>query len=291
MTTIHDDLDAAIPEAPALPSVEDSLRTGQTALRRRRQGTAGLVAGLAVVALVTATGLSGGGTGNAGPAVDPTVAPTVSETPWTPDLIRDNPDWATEDQYKGTPVLFDYDGVLLINPAVHVVRRWDDPETLPAPQKSVAMVVERNGKTYWMVSVSEGGLQADGTGGVGSWTSDIEPSEAHGVPFEQWVYDTMAMPDGYEPDPELVHYESDGRLTPVGDATILAQTSDVPKRVVPPQADEATVGLVQVGHAKLCVYVAQAPGHDPEYFFLPASQFGPDLAGCIATMPGWNLSL
>ncbi len=75
MNTLQADLDAAIPDAPLLPEVDDALRAGRSALRRRRRGTAaGVVAAAAAVVFATMT-FTGAGPHTHGRTVLPTRRP------------------------------------------------------------------------------------------------------------------------------------------------------------------------------------------------------------------------
>ena len=190
-------------------------------------------------------------------------------------------------------IMWDYaSGTLLTRPGATVVREWD-PSGLSATSKSVAMIIERAGTTYWAYAAWDGAVTPDGNGntsGPGGWSHSIEPREAHGLPIERWVRDEIASTSTGKPAPDLVTMAADGTLAAKNGATIVAQTSDVGGKVHPSSAVGAAA-LVKTGDAQLCVYAGQIPGRDAQVSYLPASILGPDLAGCLENIgKGWSVA-
>ncbi|WP_340540798.1 hypothetical protein [Nocardioides sp. GXZ039] len=210
-----DRIDTAIGDGPALTPVDQHLRSGQRALRRRRIASAA-VGGLAVAA-VAVTGVaitSGMGDGKdspqtVAPATQPSADGSESDSPApTPP--------APEQPANGDDVGLSSDGTLLVRDGVEVIEQINNPLGAQPPEYSMGVSYRTHGKELWTL------LE---TGPDGS-SASTDPARKAFATLDLWVDDQVAVQIG-EGGLKLVRFAKDGSLVPLDGVEILEQRSGV----------------------------------------------------------------
>lgn len=282
---IQEQLERSIGREPALGSVEDLLAQGHRALARRR--IAAGVAAAAVVAVVGGTsfvawggtgagarpGAGFAGSGTAGPRVSTSAAPAASASPPTRAEVART--------LRRALARYDDHGALVIDPRATVVRRIDDPYALTGSGRSVALVLEVGGTTYWYaLHWSPGGL----VGSTGAWSGDF-PEET----FDAWVQDhrIIARPDPGSksgdwpgvPDDSLVRFGAGERLRPLAGVRILEQRPHVSVGAsFAGPGDRTAAALVEAADGTRSYVLARGTGGGAaQYIAVAAADGGPSL--------------
>ncbi|WP_109509489.1 hypothetical protein [Nocardioides speluncae] len=112
------------------------------------------------------------------------------------------------------PVMIDPDGVLQLSPGARLVRRVDNPLEMGPPKKSVGLVVEREGTTYWLLLRLSGGS---------GWQERAD--EADYPTFDMWLDQNLAEARG-RPALQLVRFGADDQLVGLSGVTIIRQLDD-----------------------------------------------------------------
>lgn len=282
---IREQIDRSFGEGPGAGSVDDLLTRGHRALARRRL-TAG-VAAAAVVAVVGGTSFGAwGGTGaghraGAGIADGRTAGARVSPAPSaTPTTLATRPPTRAEIARVLRRGLAEYDdrGALVIDPRAAVVRRIDDPYAVTGPGRSVALVLELRGATYWYALYRS----PDGNGGgAGAWSGDHAEET-----FDAWVQDqrTIAQPDraatsagGWPgvPNDNLVRFGAGERLRPLTGVRILEQRPHVSVGAsFAGPGDRTAAALVEAADGTRSYVLARRPGGGAAQYIAVAAADG-----------------
>lgn len=228
-TTLQEELERSFGAGPACPPVEETLRSGRRALRRRRTAVTAAALGVVTVLGIGYTALGPGASGTADGLV--AVDPTPSPTPMQPNIPRG--EW--EDN---TPVRY-ADGELQVHEGV-VVHEWiNNPFFYEVPFLSDALDLTFEGERQWVVvSGTPDGYGYSGTVPSDDWTG------FHDYVTEQ-VEQTTGGADGW---PDTLLLADDGRVVASEGSEIL-QRSDDP-RLGPAFAERGTptgVALVRAG--------------------------------------------
>ena len=252
-THLQEELEHAIGHGPEHRPLEETLRSGHRALRRRR--AAGVVAGLAVV------GVLGGTWTAAGPGIQPresgggfaTNAPSAGETSGEEDA------WT-----EGELARYGPDG-LELRKGVELVRRVDNPMGYAAPRTSVGLVLDHDGSRTWMLIDS-------GPGGGGT----VSDEAGRTFPtFELWLADAVALWRG-EPTLALVRFaEAETLVADEPGVEVVDQRPgpDMPRSFAGPDEQTAVAQVTWNGETWF-VLARRLPGHQAEYFPTAASIVG-----------------
>lgn len=206
-TDLHDALDRSFDHGPTPAPTALLVAAGRRRLRRRRlaQGTAALaVVGVALSGAAVATG----GIGER-PEAPVAGSPTTGAAPY--DVVVDEA--VTHDVLA----VLDKDGGVRVSPDVELVRLVPNPYDAAAPARSVAAVLERDGRTVWWAEYTDGErFRSTATGRPGDAAS-----------FEGWVADQSEITDESGSGPtRYVRFRENGELEAANpDVEILEQQS------------------------------------------------------------------
>lgn len=147
MDTLHEELDRAIGDGPALTPIDDHVRAGRRALRRRRAATG--VAGLAATA-VMATGWYAISPSSPNDSGRLAVDPLSSATPSTAG-VAGSPSTAPSAPWAERQLIRYVDGELEIRPKVVVHEHIKNPYSYASPGLSDALDVTWQGERQWLL--------------------------------------------------------------------------------------------------------------------------------------------
>ena len=214
MSLLQRELERSFGEGPAHPPVEETLRAGRRALRRRRIGAA---AGALAVVAALGTGYAAS---TAGPeprksgevATDPTPAPSPTE-----DASPTSEPWG-----KAETVRYSAAGELEVRPGVVVHEHIENPFGYQPPKRSDALDLTFRGQRIWTIVELENGNYAY-TGSVPSngWAS-----------FADYVADQAGAGSDNNGWPDTL------RLTEVG-TVVASKGSEVLQRTDDPQLGDS----------------------------------------------------
>ena len=282
---IREQIDRSFGEGPGAGSVDDLLTRGHRALARRR-----LIAGVAAAAVVavvggTSFGAWGGtdaGRDGAGIADGRTAGGRVSlapsATPTTPATRRPPTRAEIARVLRRGLAKYDDRGALVIDPRAAVARRIDDPYAVTGPGRSVALVLELRGATYWYALYRS----PDGNGGgAGAWSGDHAEET-----FDAWVQDqrTIAQPDRAAtsagrwpgvPNDNLVRFGAGERLRPLTGVRILEQRPHVSVGAsFAGPGDRTAAALVEAADGTRSYVLARGPGGGAAQYIAVAAADG-----------------
>lgn len=242
MQDIMERLEAELGAAPAAAfEIEQTVRAGRTALRRRRValGGAGLAAVLAVGGLAWAVGPGGGGP-DAGldrtpVAVSPTPTPTPAPAPWE----------------QGELIRVDAEGTITLNPAAVVLEqtRVSDPEGTVHR----AFRLRLDGQGYYAV--------ADDAG------FSSQPLPAQGLTLREWAEQllTLGSSESGSSDEAWVRIDGRSQVRPEPGVEIVASRPDpgLGDSFAPPGRPTAVAEVVRDGETWFLA-VRRVPGGGTE---------------------------
>jgi hypothetical protein len=237
-TDIHDEIDRSFGDGPATVApdalVDELLTRGQRVVRRRRILLATSTAAALVAIVVGTTAALGGSPDAAGrnaPVANDGGPSNVTATGPTADPTRTPSRAEIASALRRDLVTYDDSGNLVIDPDATVLRRIDNPFPGRHGDRSVAMVLDYRGATYWLAL----SWNHDGSSGTTSmWAGDARQKS-----FLAWVArykgmtsgnDRVTGPDAWPgiPDLKAVRFVGDTeRLEPVNGTTILDQRAHV----------------------------------------------------------------
>jgi hypothetical protein len=190
MSLLHQELERSFGEGPAHQPVEETLRAGRRALRRRRVGAA---AGALAVVAALGTGYA---VSTAGPepltsgevATDPTPAPSPTE-----DATPTSEPWG-----KAETVRYSAAGELQVRPGVVVHERIENPYGYRPPKRSDALDITFEGRRIWtIVELRNGGFTYSGSVPSNGWASfaDYVANQAGAATDGNGWPDTLRLTD------------------------------------------------------------------------------------------------
>ena len=184
---LREELDGSFGAGPAHRPVEETLRSGRRALRRRRLGVAaGALALIASIGTVYAVAADGPGARTTGEVVtDPMPSPTPTPTP-ARDVTPANQVWA-----RAETVRYSTDGELEVRPGVVVHEHIKNPYGYELPDRSDALDITFDGRRIWTIvelrddrSSYSGSTPSNGWASFADYVADQPGStiERHGWP-------------------------------------------------------------------------------------------------------------
>jgi hypothetical protein len=295
---VRREIDRSFGEGPSRLPDGDLLARGHRALARRRIAVGAVAA--AVVAAVGGTTLAAAGIDDAagprrpGYAASPSAAPSpsasrstaVQPAPTTPSVTP--PSQAEFRRALRTVAVYDDSGRLLIAPQATVLDRVAHPYRAFGPGRSVALVLDFHGYTYWaaLYRAPDGRHSTSVT-----WSGEQDST------FEAWVRDqrstvaadgasTSAGSDVWPgvPNPDLVRFVgSTERLRPLDGVRILRQADHVSvgDSFAGP-TDQTAAALVEAADGERSYVLARRfDGRPPQYIGVPVADGGPTLAAFL----------
>lgn len=207
---LGEELDGSFGAGPAHRPVEETLRSGRRALRRRRVGmAAGALAVLASIGTVYAVAADGPGPRTAGEvATDPTPAPSPSPTK---DVAPPSEPWA-----RAENVRYSTDGELEVRPGVVVHEHIENPYGYDLPKRSDALDLTFRDRRIWtIVELTNNGSTYSGSEPSNGWAS-----------FADYVADQPGSTIERNGWPDTVRLTDAGTVVPAEGAVILQRTDD-----------------------------------------------------------------
>ena len=258
-------IDSAIGEGPPEPALDGLLAAGRRARARRR-----LVQSSAALALVLAVGggavaVVGPGGSSASPAPPVATEPAVPDDSSEPAVPDEDPSetTSTPTPYPDQLANLGTEG-LQLRKGVRLVRRAENPLGLESPNKSLGLVVERDGHRYWML------LQDSPQGG----SSSVEPAGSSFSTFDLWLEQNVALQQG-KPLLALVAFDQGESLSPAEKGVeIVEQRSSPP---LPPdfeRSERSAVAEVIWQGTQWFVLATQSADSQPLYLPVEASVAG-----------------
>lgn len=210
MDTLHEELDRAIGDGPALTPIDDHVRAGRRALRRRRAATG--VAGLAATA-VMATGWYAISPSSPNDSDRLAVDPRTSDSSG----VAGSPSTAPSAPWAERQLIRYVNGELEIRPKVVVHEHIKNPYGYEAPGLSDALDVTWKGERQWLLINKEpqapGGASSATTAGNG-WAS-----------FAAYVSDEVSGTGSGWPD--TMRITEAGEVVPTAGTQVLDRTDGV----------------------------------------------------------------
>ena len=265
---INEALDRSLGEGPPPRPIEDTIRAGRSALRRRRAGSA-----LAVCALVAVAGGTSYAIAPRGDADTAGPGPATAATSPRPSGIAS--------RQPGEPVMprevirLRADGALVVvRSGAVITQRVPNPLGLEPPGYSAGAEVKYRGSTNWYLVKRQPGSGSE-------WTS--VPARQAFPTLASWLADQVAVERG-DPTLALVRFGTNGRLEPLSGVMLLEQRADpeLPANFAP--AGSRTVAATVRWHGAVWHELARRlPGSSSaEYFPAAASVAGKTLDQFLA---------
>lgn len=208
MSLLQQELERSFGDGPAHRSLEETLRSGRRALRRRRAGVAaGALTVLVSLGTVSAVVADGSGPRTSGEVVtEPTTSPTPS------DAVSP----ASEPWSRGEKVRYSAGGDLEVRPGVEVHEHIEDPYDYQPPDRSDALDVTFRGQRSWLIIEQRRGelLSSESTPSNG-WAS-----------FADYVADQGGATVERNGWPATVRLSPEGSVVPADGAEVLQRTDD-----------------------------------------------------------------
>ncbi|MFN8193030.1 MAG: hypothetical protein U0R80_01965 [Nocardioidaceae bacterium] len=246
-------------EGPAHRPLDERLRAGRSAVRRRRLAEVG--AGVTAVVIAGVLLVGGPGRPNAGtdaPEVDEPSTPAATQEAWAEDELA---------RFAG--------GTWETRPGVEVVDRVDNPLHRRGRESSEGLAVVWKGEETWLL------LDHTLDRGRGEDSVTSFPARVAMPDLASWVDQQVALQHGDATD-LLVRFGDGETLEPVEGATILAQRPHpaLPDNFAGP-GDRTAVAKVRLGD-QVWFVLAREIGGQPDFIPTAASIAGPGIDDFLA---------
>jgi len=210
MSLLQQELERSFGEGPAHQPVEETLRSGRRALRRRRVGAAaGALAVLAALGTGYAVSSAGPAPRTSGEvATDPTPTPTPSPTEAaTP---------TSQPWHKAETLRYSADGELEVRPGVVVHEHIENPYGYDPPKRSDALDITFEGRRSWtIVELTRGDFASFESTPSNGWAS-----------FADYVADQVGAGTEGNGWPDTLRLTDDGTVVASAGGEILQRTDD-----------------------------------------------------------------
>lgn len=208
MSLLQQELERSFGEGPAHPPVEETLRAGRRALRRRRIGAAAgalaVVAALGTGYAATTAGPEPRTTGEV--ATDPTPAPSPPE-----DAPPTSEPWD-----KAETVRYSAAGELEVRPGVVVHEHIENPYGYEPPNRSDALDLTVEGRRIWtIVELRNGDYAYSGSVPSNGWAS-----------FADYVADQAGAASDGNGWPDTLRLTDEGTVVASAGSEVLQRTDD-----------------------------------------------------------------